>query len=337
MSMDRKLRRTLNELRGGYRGRAIDKMQEEAIFASSENAALRRERDDMLDRCRQLMAKQAQGFEQKVKAHIEMEVMSTSAKLQKERLRALERRISQQTDNTELVRQECHELDLSLAELSKTFNQKQQLSDKLDEVARRLRVTTKKRDSTKKAVIECVQSMVSDAILLTEKQRQSESDKLVKTVLGRSYAVDTAATTVRAEVDDGDEVGMLPHSISHASDERDLNDITDLVSALSRSIADEGEADLGMDDSLAFEFGRLGAGGRSGTGFGSRTASPFKPPEDPERMWKSTKANCALFSGPLRELLKQQKKKNGGATMFANGNARFQSSSGMMNLGNTVG
>ena len=184
MQMDKILRKNLRDLREGYQNRAIDDMGVHVNQARKENEELRRERNKKNVLVNLMMHRQVRGYEKKTRAHIEMEVMATSAQLQQERVKAMSEKVKGQGSHYEDLLLEHEELAVSVRTLKDHYRAKERLSEDLQLAAEAMQSHRHERDQLRHDVIQCCQAMMKDAIYLTEKQRAAESDNLVETVLG---------------------------------------------------------------------------------------------------------------------------------------------------------
>jgi hypothetical protein len=184
MNMDKILRRTLRSFRNGYRQRAIEDMGVHVIQARVENDKLRNERNRKDRTVGLLMDKQAQGFEKKTKAHIEMEVMATNAKFQAQRADRLTSKVkAQENYNGELLK-EFVDFSKSVDDLKVHYQGKVRLSHDLKRATDDMEAQRNLRNAVRADVVQRCQAMMRDAMYLTEQQRGVESDNLVDEVLG---------------------------------------------------------------------------------------------------------------------------------------------------------
>jgi len=186
MSMEKIARKMRRDLIYGYKAQAVESMKDKIAIAQQENEKLHRIRNAKNDKCNQLMKNQAQGYERSKWAHIEMEVMTTSANLQAKEKQALEHRIETQKDHYEQVEKEYIDLFDAVEELKLCYAKKLETSQGLESAADQLMRFIRKRDRLKRITTNTVQRMVEDAMKQTEKQLEIESDALITHVLGSS-------------------------------------------------------------------------------------------------------------------------------------------------------
>lgn len=184
MQMDKILRKTLRGFKDGYRDNAHGTMDEHVRRARRENESLRRERNKQNATVNHMMQKQAEGYEKKKRAHMEMEVMATAAHFQRVHADNLGDKVRSRSTHYETLVKTFAELSDHVEEVKMQFDKKVDLADDLKAGVNTLDLQRSHRDAVRRDLIRCIQDMIKDAIHSTEKQREQESDDLIEQVLG---------------------------------------------------------------------------------------------------------------------------------------------------------
>ena len=195
MKMDKILRGTTKELRKGYKSRAVALMQAEATQAGSDNEKLQRDRNSKILKCDRLMVEQQEGFDKKVKAHIEMEVMSTSTALHTQHVKNLENRYRSVIERLNHIQMEYFKYQEESVKLKDDLELKMLLASKLEDQAEIVDKMRKKRDDLRSETIDMIQKMIESAISSTKQQRESENEILLHTVLDTTNTDESKTST----------------------------------------------------------------------------------------------------------------------------------------------
>lgn len=234
MKMDKILRGTTKELRKGYKSRAVALMQAEATQAGSDNEKLQRDRNSKILKCDRLMVEQQEGFDKKVKAHIEMEVMSTSTALHTQHVKNLENRYRSVIERLNHIQMEYFKYQEESVKLKDDLELKMLLASKLEDQAEIVDKMRKKRDDLRSETIDMIQKMIDSAISSTKQQRESENEILLHTVLDTTNTdeskTSTSITILKSEkvIEEGDKKNKVDvdNTFFEAKD-NDSNSVSD--------------------------------------------------------------------------------------------------------------
>jgi len=178
MSMDSILRRVLKEVDEEYRLAAASRMGDEATNARVENVKLKASKAQREEDCVKLLKIQQTSYEEMMKTKLAKEVLATTASMQEESTSDMQRHNEELFEEMQRLSQSAASLREDIGTLERDLKQKEALLFTLAELTHKYQEVHGRNKAACKHAIGLCRGVLSEGILLVEREQKKKSASL---------------------------------------------------------------------------------------------------------------------------------------------------------------